>query len=32
VLAILKHFDKSSLKLRADGGKLELALDVRLKP
>ena len=31
VLAILKHFDKSSLKLRTDGGKLELALDVRLK-
>jgi hypothetical protein len=31
VLAILKHFDKSSLKLTTDGGKLELALDVRLK-
>jgi hypothetical protein len=31
VLAIVKHFDKSSLKLTTDGGKLELALDVRLK-
>ncbi|HZL91586.1 MAG TPA: hypothetical protein VFB96_24665 [Pirellulaceae bacterium] len=31
VLAILKHFDKSSLKLTTDGGKIELALDVRLK-
>lgn len=31
VLAILKHFDKSSLKLATDAGKLELALDVRLK-
>jgi hypothetical protein len=31
VLAIVKHFDKSSLKLHADSGKLELSLDVRLK-
>lgn len=31
VLAILKHFDRSSLKLTTDGGKIELALDVRLK-
>jgi hypothetical protein len=31
VLKILKHFDKTSLKLTTDGGKLELSLGVRLK-
>ncbi|MEX2026345.1 MAG: hypothetical protein WEH44_03575, partial [Pirellulaceae bacterium] len=31
VLAIAKYFDKTELKLTTDGGKLELALDVRLK-
>lgn len=31
VLLILEHFDRSSLRLTTDGGKMQLSLDVRLK-